>query len=116
MTLDPRAILRRVLRAATGPAVIYLIASVLAKAGAFLLIPLYTRKLSREEYGDYALAQTLISILPTLLSLGLFSAVSRFYFEGTDRIAARERVGGVARWLVLITLATALVLQVVIVT
>src|SRR5262245_14025817 len=73
------------LRLALGPTGVYLAASILAKAGALVLIPLYTRKLSPDQYGDLVLAQVLVSILPTLLSWGLASAVGRFYFDGPDR-------------------------------
>jgi O-antigen/teichoic acid export membrane protein len=96
---------------ATGPATVYLAASIVAKAGALVLIPLYTRTLSPDQYGDLVLAQALVSILPTLLSWGLASAVARVYFDGPDREAGRRQVGGVARWLAVVTLANGVVLQ-----
>lgn len=97
--------LARLRRLATGPAAIYLGASVLARAGSFVLIPLYTNRLTVEEYGDYTFAQTLVATLPTFFSLGLISAVARFHFDGKDADAGRERVGAVARWLIAVTLA-----------
>ena len=39
-----------------------------------LLIPIYTSRLSRVEYGDYGLCQTLYWIVPSLMSLGLSAA------------------------------------------
>jgi O-antigen/teichoic acid export membrane protein len=106
-------IIARVLRLALGPAGVYLAASIIAKAGALVLIPLYTRKLSPDQYGDLVLAQALVSILPTLLSWGLASAVGRAYFDGPDREAGRRQVGGVARWLAIVTLANGVVVQAV---
>lgn len=95
-----------------GIAGVYLGATVLARAGAILLIPLYTRRLTTGEYGDYALAQTLIALLSTPLALGLHSAVARFYFEAKDLKKSIERASSVARWLILITVALSAVLQV----
>jgi O-antigen/teichoic acid export membrane protein len=94
-----------------GSAGLYMLASVLARTGALILIPLYTRKLTIEEYGDYALAQTLVAMLPSFLSLGLSAAVSRFYFDGNDPGVSLPRVGGVARWLLLLTVLTSALLQ-----
>jgi O-antigen/teichoic acid export membrane protein len=85
-----------------GTAAIYLAATVLARAGTLLLIPLYTRRLSVDEYGDYALAQTLFALLPTPLSLGMHAAIPRVYFEGAGD-EGRRKAGSVARWLIVIT-------------
>ncbi len=94
-----------------GIASVYLGATVLARAGAVLLIPLYTRRLSLAEYGDYALAQTLISLLATPIALGLHAAVGRFYFDLNDLSASKERVGSAARWLVVVTIGIAALLE-----
>ncbi len=94
-----------------GIALVYLLATGLARAGAIVLIPLYTRKLSVEKFGDYALAQTLVLLLPTLLSLGSVAAVARFYFDGNDLAAARRKSGSAARIAILITFAGALLAQ-----
>jgi len=97
---------------------IYLGASVLARAGAFFLIPLYTRRLSAAEYGEYALAQTLVALLSTPLTLGMLAAVNRFYFTSDDVAASRARSGSAAKWVVLVAvlgglLCAALVMGVV---
>jgi O-antigen/teichoic acid export membrane protein len=95
-----------------GSAAIYLGATILARAGAFVLIPLYTRRLTIEEYGEYALAQTLVQILPTFLSLGLVSAIARFYYDEKDVKVATQRVGSASRWMAALTLGSATLLQV----
>src|ERR1700746_554564 len=88
-----RAVAQRARRRVLGPAGIYFGATLLARAGAVLLIPIYTRRLTREEYGDYALAQTMIAFLPTLLSLGLLSAMARYYYDDKDVAASRDKAG-----------------------
>lgn len=107
--------LRTLSRTALGPAGVYLAATLFAKTASFVLIPIYTRKLSNEDYGDLVLAQTFISVLPTFLSLGLASALVAFYYDSAVHATARRRVGGVACWLASITLATCAVLQVAVV-
>jgi O-antigen/teichoic acid export membrane protein len=104
----------RVFSKRVGIATVYLGATVLARAGAVLLIPLYTRRLSLPEYGDYALAQTMISLLSTPIALSLHQAVGRFYFGHKDVAASEARTGGAARWLVIVTLVNALALQLLI--
>jgi O-antigen/teichoic acid export membrane protein len=47
----------------------------------FLLIPVYTRKLSPEEFGDLALFLVLYGALTRVYDLGLTNSVGRFYFD-----------------------------------
>ena len=108
--------MRRGLRRVVGPAGIYFAATLLARAGAILLIPLYTRRLGRDEYGDLALAQTIVAFLPTFLSLGLLSAMSRYYYDDKDVAASREKAAAAARSMVLVTLALGGVVELLIVT
>lgn len=98
-----RSLLNRLLALFRGPLLIYLGASVLARAGSIILIPLYTRRLSVEAYGDYALAQTLVAILPTVFTLGLASAIFRFFYAGDDA-ESRERTASLVSWLVALSL------------
>jgi O-antigen/teichoic acid export membrane protein len=76
-------------------------------------VPVYVTHLTIQEYGEYALAQTLVWILPTVLSLGLPSAVARFFFDAPTPRDSRECVGSAAAWTVLLTVTGALLLQVV---
>lgn len=99
---------RRLARSAFGIAGVYLAASVVAKSATLLLIPLYTRTLTLPEYGDLVLAQTLVAVLPVLLSLGLSSAVARFFFDGGTEAEGERRVAGVARWLVMLAIGNGL--------
>jgi O-antigen/teichoic acid export membrane protein len=101
----------RIFTRRVGIAVVYLGATVLARAGAVLLVPLYTRRLTLAEYGDFALAQTLVAFLSTPIALGMHAAVGKFYFDLKDIAASRERVGSAARWLVVVTLTLAVLLE-----
>ena len=92
-------------------ALLYTATSILAKGATILLAPLYTRELTTVEYGDLALAQTLVAVLPTFVSIGLLSALSRFFYEGANADEGRARAGGVARWIITLALSTAFVLQ-----
>lgn len=92
------------------PAFVYLAANILNRLSAVVLIPIYTRRLTLAEYGDYGLALTLLTVLGAVCSLNLVWFVSRVYFEGGDRKAAVARSGSVARWIVVVDLAFMLVL------
>ena len=64
---------------------VYVLGSMLQKAAAFLLIPLYTRHLSPSEYGIVGLAQSIQGMLSLLIGLGLFSALARLYYDYRDK-------------------------------
>jgi O-antigen/teichoic acid export membrane protein len=62
--------------------VLYGIADIIVLAvGGFLLLPLYTRTLSQEEFGIYVIFRANTEIFTYLLFFGLPSAVGRLYFE-----------------------------------
>lgn len=92
------------------PATVYLGASILARAGSLLLIPLYTRRLTLEEYGYYALFLTLLAFLSTFISAGLVAALPRAYFWEKDREEGKRRASEIARWIALISLGASVVL------
>jgi len=103
------SLLYRYVTSASG---VYLASSVLAKAGAIFLIPLYTRRLGVEEFGDYAFAQTMTAVGPVLLSLGTDAAFGVFYFLGDDIEESRRRSGGAARASILVTLTLGALAQI----
>ena len=104
--------LRRLFAFVTSPAGIYLVSSVLAKAGVNVLVPLYTRRLTIEEFGEYGLAQTLAQVGPMFLSLGTLAAVSTFYFSGKDLEKSRRKSGSAARVSIVLTTTLGLLVQV----
>lgn len=110
-----RAGWQRLLDLARKPAFIYLVAALINRVSAVVLIPIYTRRLSLASYGDYALALTLSTVLSLVFSLGLASSVSRFYFDGADRDLALARSGSVARWVTVLVLGWMVALAAVVV-
>jgi O-antigen/teichoic acid export membrane protein len=60
---------------------IYTLGALLQRFGAFLLIPLYTRYLSPEEYGIAGLVLTAGSVLTAILGLGIYGSVTRYFFD-----------------------------------
>jgi len=86
------------------PAAVYLGAAILSRAGSLFLIPLYTRRLTLEEYGHYALFLTLLVFLSPFMSGGLVAAIPSAYFSEKDRAEGKRRASEVARWTVLLSL------------
>lgn len=93
----------RIQAAVRNPAAVFFGAAVLARLGAFALVPLYTRKLTLDEYGQYALFLTVVALGSTFLSCGTGAAITRAYFSDSDQIAGRARAIDVARWMVIVT-------------
>ena len=67
----------------------------------FLLIPLYTRFLTPEDYGVMALVSMYTQALFVLMNLGQSVTLFRFYYE-RDNEEHRERVVAAALWIVLL--------------
>ncbi len=70
---------------------IYGLGDAIIKAIAFFLIPLYTKVLTTEQVGDIALLNYTEMTLLLVLTLGLASAVFKFYHEGATE-SERRRV------------------------
>ena len=83
------AYLKRLLT--TGAA--YQFGDILAKAIALLTIPLYTRYVSRSEYGAANALLTAVILASIFLRMGVGEAFVRFYFDDDDA----ERRGRIAR-------------------
>lgn len=60
---------------------VYATGNIINRAGAFLLLPLYTNHLSVAEYGSLELLYVGMAIISGVLSVGLAHATLRFYFE-----------------------------------
>jgi O-antigen/teichoic acid export membrane protein len=63
----------------------YGIGQVLGKLLGFLLLPLYTRFLTPEDYGVLSLIAVYSAILFVFISVGLSTGIFRFYLESDDR-------------------------------
>jgi O-antigen/teichoic acid export membrane protein len=84
----------------------YTAGSMLNKAFAFLLVPIYTRSMTRGDYGDLALLGAGAAVLAVAYEFGISSAVMRFYYDYDDEGSRRRYIGSM--WL-FATAATGLV-------
>jgi O-antigen/teichoic acid export membrane protein len=87
----------------------YQAASVLSAVLALVTLPLYTRALSRSDFGVAETLLTFIILVSILLRLGLGEAFVRFWFQ-TPEGAERERLARVTTATVLLTTTAAALL------
>src|SRR3954469_21639198 len=79
--------------AATGAA--YTASSVISKLLAVALLPVYTRHLTRADYGAAEVLLATVVALSIVFRLGIVEALLRFYYEkGADSVS---RIGGLWR-------------------
>lgn len=84
----------------SGLSLIYVIADVINRGSALLLVPIYTHFMAPNEYGILALASLISSLLVMLLSFGGTSTVQRFYHQYSDEHSRAQFLGSF--WLFLI--------------
>jgi len=65
-------------------AVIYVVSNGLQRGSTIIVAPLLLARLSVAEYGVYGLLLTIYTLGPALLSLGLYGATGRFYFDSKE--------------------------------
>jgi O-antigen/teichoic acid export membrane protein len=92
------------MRRLTHNSLIYLAASILPRLLGILLLPLYSHYLSPAEYGIFGLANTINQMVCMLMSFGLVSAVSRFYFDAPDEGQRRVIMGQITLILLSVSL------------
>lgn len=73
-----------------GRSLVYAVASILQKLSSLILLPVYTRLLTPEEYGYFNLIITLLLLGGAIASLGMEYAVVRFCHSSLD---SRDREG-----------------------
>ncbi len=73
---------------------IYAATNVLQRGAAFLLMPLYTYYLAPSAYGVLAIVTAVNGVLAILFTLGLTSAITRFYFDYQDDAPLLARFWG----------------------
>lgn len=56
----------------------------------FLLVPLYTKQLSTQEYGNYDFIYVTISLLIPLLTLNIFDGATRFLLDKESKFEEKE--------------------------
>jgi len=67
---------------------VYGIATILSRVIGFLMIPVYTAYITPEEYGVMELIHITMSLIETVVALGVTAGLSRLYFDTEDQ---RER-------------------------
>jgi O-antigen/teichoic acid export membrane protein len=77
------------LRVLARSSALYTVGNLAPKVGAFVLLPIYLRFLSRSDYGIVALLTTVSGLMTLILTFGLDGALMRlhFDFQGNARIA-----------------------------
>tara|TARA_Y100001970_G_scaffold195969_1_gene238267 strand:- start:1403 stop:2848 length:1446 start_codon:yes stop_codon:yes gene_type:complete len=65
---------------------LYFLANIYSVLVAFLLLPIYTKFLSPEEFGILAIYVLFGNVLSNLFAFGLSSATSRYYFKFNDNV------------------------------
>lgn len=84
----------------------YLLGAIVSRIAAIVLIPLYTRRLTPDDYGEYSLVTSILQLLPTCGTLGLTAGLTRVYFNVADKSEAERATGAVSRGLLVIALVT----------
>ena len=69
---------------------IYSAGQILTRATGFILIPIYTRHLTPEDYGIIGILNVIVTVLTAALSLGAYQAQTRFYYDYQED---RQKVG-----------------------
>jgi len=91
---------------------IFGVGSVLRSAFGFLLVPLYSRKLTAGEFGVLSLSTIMLTLTTILLSFGMNHAFFRHYYETQEPAHRRRIVGSTLVFLVFSTAALCAVLYV----
>jgi O-antigen/teichoic acid export membrane protein len=99
------------LRHLASGSVLYGLGGVLVRGVSFLLLPLYTRILTPEDYGQIAVCTAIVAVLGALLPLGLTGALTAVFFQDANEEARRRRVGTLWTTVVLGSLAGALLCE-----
>ena len=72
---------------------IYAVGTIILRAGAFLLIPIYTNYLSIEEYGILASLFITIEVLVILMNSGMKNSFIRFFKESENENKTGQLIG-----------------------
>jgi O-antigen/teichoic acid export membrane protein len=87
---------------------IYGLANILGKAVGFLMIPVYTRFISPEDYGVLEILDVSINIIGLFIGMGISNAVIRFFHLYEDEILKRRVISSAVLLMFLLGGLTAL--------
>ncbi|KPL16659.1 MAG: hypothetical protein AMJ92_12635 [candidate division Zixibacteria bacterium SM23_81] len=90
--------------------IVYGLGRLVGQAVGFFLIPIYTRSLSTENYGVFALLTMAVSVLSIVLGMGVGSAFFKYYFSSPDEGTKDSVTDSAFFLLVVVSLAAVLVL------
>jgi O-antigen/teichoic acid export membrane protein len=63
----------------------YFISSVLKGFSGFILLPIYTRYLTPEQYGQFQTLRSIAEFLPLIITFSIHAAFTRLYFDYKDK-------------------------------
>jgi O-antigen/teichoic acid export membrane protein len=90
---------------------VYLFSNILNAAIPFALLPILTRYLTPEEYGEVAMFQTLLGALMAFIGLSLHGAAGRKFYDGNlEEEDLKEFIGSCLQILAITTAITTVVL------
>ncbi len=95
----------RVLRRLSGLSIVYALGDVVTKGASFILLPVYSRFLTPEDFGVLAVWGMVGSVTAVLMSLGFTSAILRFYHQFPDEMERKRFYG--AMWTCLVAFSGA---------
>ena len=78
----------------------YFFSSILMQALSLISVPIFSRLLTKSDYGIIAVYNSYIGILAVIISLNVYSSISRYYYEAKDDFC--EFVGTSINLLILI--------------
>jgi O-antigen/teichoic acid export membrane protein len=73
---------------------VYFFAGIVTRAFGFLLLPVFTRYLTPEEFGIYNFVEIIVNLGITVFTLGLIAAATRFYFDFKQKSDEQKRYLG----------------------
>lgn len=80
---------------------LYFVTDVLVKVSQFLLLPLYTRYISPEEFGNIYLLIAVGNFLTIAVSLSLHGSISRFYFNCNSTDEVKEMYTSILKFIMI---------------
>ena len=90
---------------------IYTAGQLLVRASSFILIPVYTRYLSTDDYGVIGIVSVVVAVMTAALSLGIPQAQTRFYYDyENDKLAIGRLLFSINALLTTVTLLVCVLL------
>lgn len=80
----------REVRGIAGHGVLYMLAALASKAIGFFMIPVYTSKMDKPEYGVLEMLDLVVQITAMIFAFGLANAAMRYHAQAKERDAAKR--------------------------